>query len=165
MKAEIARILKQEGYIADYDVETDGKFPEIQVTNKYVNRTRQSPVLKRVSKPGLRKYVGAGEIPRVLGGMGIAIFRLLKGIVTGREAKRARMLAANCSPWFGNESSEGRRRCPVLVKKPIELPDKVKLRISSEGMVEAEGPKGKLEWTLPRESQGVGRGQHRHLRA
>jgi small subunit ribosomal protein S8 len=88
VKAEIARILKQEGYIADYVVDTAGKFPEIQVTNKYVNNNPAIAGLKRVSKPGLRKYVGAGEIPRVLGGMGIAILSTPQGIITGREAKR-----------------------------------------------------------------------------
>ena len=84
----IAAILKQEGYIADYVVETGGKFPEIRVTNKYVNNNPAIAGLKRVSKPGLRKYVGATEIPRVLGGMGIAILSTPQGIITGREAKR-----------------------------------------------------------------------------
>src|SRR5436190_15529103 len=73
MKAEIARILKQEGYISDYTIDTSGKFPEIKVTNKYVNLSPVLTGLKRVSRPGLRKYVGVGEIPRVLGGMGITI--------------------------------------------------------------------------------------------
>jgi len=89
LKAEIARILKQEGYIADYVVETAGKFPEIQVTNKYVNNSPAIAGLKRVSKPGLRKYVGAGEIPRVLGGMGIAILSTPQGVMSDAEARAA----------------------------------------------------------------------------
>ena len=88
IKAEIARILKQEGYITNYEVDTTGQFPQIKVISKMVNRTSAITGLKRVSKPGLRKYVGAGEIPRVLGGMGISILSTPRGIVTGREAKK-----------------------------------------------------------------------------
>ena len=88
IKAEIARILKQEGYITNYEVDTEGQFPQIKVISKMVNRTSAITGLKRVSKPGLRKYVGATEIPRVLGGMGISILSTPRGIVTGREAKK-----------------------------------------------------------------------------
>jgi small subunit ribosomal protein S8 len=88
IKTEIARILKQEGYITDYEVDTTGQFPRIRVTNKIVNRTSAITGLKRVSRPGLRKYVGAQEVPRVLGGMGIAILSTPQGIITGREAKK-----------------------------------------------------------------------------
>jgi small subunit ribosomal protein S8 len=88
IKAEIARILKQEGYIANYEVDTTGKFPQIRVTTKVVNRTSAITGIKRISKPGLRRYVGAGEIPRVLGGMGISILSTPRGIITGREAKK-----------------------------------------------------------------------------
>ena len=87
MKAEIARILKQEGYISNYEVDTTGRLPQIKVIAKFVNRTSAITCLRRISKPGLRKYVGAGEIPRVLGGMGISILSTPRGIVTGREAK------------------------------------------------------------------------------
>ncbi len=59
IKAEIARILKQEGYISDYEVDTNGQFPQIKVTNKLENRTSAITGLKRISKPGLRRYVGA----------------------------------------------------------------------------------------------------------
>ena len=88
LKAEIARILKQEGYITDYEVDTTGKFPQIKVTTKNHNRTSAITGLKRISKPGLRKYVGATEIPRVLGGMGISILSTPQGIISGREAKK-----------------------------------------------------------------------------
>lgn len=88
IKAEIARILKQEGYISNYEVDTTGKFPQIKVTTKSHNRQSAITGLKRVSKPGLRKYVGATEIPRVLGGMGISILSTPQGIVSGREAKK-----------------------------------------------------------------------------
>ncbi len=88
IKAEIARILKQEGYISNYEVDTTGKFPQIKVTTKTQNRTSAITGLKRVSKPGLRKYVGATEIPRVLGGMGISILSTPQGVISGREAKK-----------------------------------------------------------------------------
>ncbi|MEA3210095.1 MAG: small subunit ribosomal protein [Chthoniobacter sp.] len=88
IKAEIARILKQEGYIADYEVDTTGKFPRIKVTTKNHNRISAITGLKRVSKPGLRKYVGSDDIPRVLGGMGISILSTPRGIISGREAKK-----------------------------------------------------------------------------
>ena len=89
MKAEIARILKQEGYISNFEVETGtSPFPQLKVVNKFVNRTPAITGLKRVSKPGLRRYVGSGEIPRVLGGIGISILSTSKGLMSGREAKK-----------------------------------------------------------------------------
>jgi small subunit ribosomal protein S8 len=88
IKAQIAQILKKEGYIADYELDNTGAFPRIKVTNKISNRRSAITGLKRVSKPGLRKYVGSTEIPRVLGGLGIAILSTPKGVITGREAKK-----------------------------------------------------------------------------
>jgi len=89
IKADIARILKQEGYISEYEVDksTDDK-PQIRLTTKFVNRAPAITGLKRVSKPGLRKYVGAQEVPRVLGGLGITILSTPKGVMSGREAKK-----------------------------------------------------------------------------
>ena len=87
IKVEIARILKQEGYIADYEVST-GDVTEIKVTHKFVNRAPALTGLKRISRPGLRRYVGSQEIPRVLGGLGVAILSTPRGILTGREAKK-----------------------------------------------------------------------------
>ena len=87
IKASIARILKQEGYITDYIIDTSGKHPMILVANKYVNRVPVITGLKRVSRPGLRRYVGATEVPRVLGGLGVTILSTSKGVVSGREAK------------------------------------------------------------------------------
>lgn len=88
IKADIARILQQEGYISGYEVETGGKHPQIRVMNKIVNRAAAIKGLKRISSPGLRRYVGAKEIPRVLGGMGISILSTPRGIISGREAKK-----------------------------------------------------------------------------
>ena len=89
IKAEIARILKQEGYITNYEVDTDGQVPADQGDDEEcITGPSAITGLKRVSQPGLRTYVGAGEIPRVLGGMGISILSTPQGIITGREAKK-----------------------------------------------------------------------------
>ncbi|MDC0504509.1 30S ribosomal protein S8, partial [Verrucomicrobiales bacterium] len=66
IKAEIARILQEEGYVWSYEVDTSGKFPEIKVKTKFVDKTPALTDIKRVSKPGLRQYVGSNEVPRVL---------------------------------------------------------------------------------------------------
>ena len=91
IKAEIARIFKEEGYISDYSVDTTGAYPRIKVVNKLVDRSSAIAGLKRVSRPGLRRYVGADEIPRVLGGMGLAILSTSRGILSGREARKRKV--------------------------------------------------------------------------
>ena len=91
IKAEIARILKEEGYIADYSVDTSASHPRIKITNKLVDHACAITGLKRVSRPGLRRYVGAGKIPRVLGGMGTVILSTPKGVLSGRDAKKQKL--------------------------------------------------------------------------
>ena len=87
IKEGVAKILKSEGYVSDVAVEGDTK-KKIKIQLKYEGKKSVIEGLKRVSKPGLRKYVGATEIPRVLGGMGISILSTPQGIVSGREAKK-----------------------------------------------------------------------------
>lgn len=89
LKSEIARILEREGYISGFELVTpeDG-FPQIKIKNKFVNKTSAIAGLKRVSRPGLRRYVGADEVPKVLGGLGIAVLSTSSGILTGNEARR-----------------------------------------------------------------------------
>jgi small subunit ribosomal protein S8 len=91
IKAEIVRILKDEGYISDYSIDTEAAHPRIKITNKLVDRTSAITGLKRVSRPGLRRYVGADEVPRVLGGMGVAILSTSRGVLSGREAKKQKV--------------------------------------------------------------------------
>jgi small subunit ribosomal protein S8 len=91
IKAEIARILQEEGYVWSYEVDTSGKFPEIKVKTKFVDKTPALTDLKRVSKPGLRQYVGSNEVPRVLNGLGISILSTSRGIMTGHQAKKAKV--------------------------------------------------------------------------
>ena len=87
-KKAIADILLKEGYITDVKV-IEGVQGTIVITLKYDGNKKVISGLKRVSKPGLRIYVGADEIPQVLGGLGIAILSTSKGIMTGKEAKQA----------------------------------------------------------------------------
>ena len=88
MKVEIARILKEEGYIWNYEVNTSSKFPELVVKTKFVDGVPALTDLKRISKCGRRKYSGSQEIPRVLNGMGISIISTSKGLMTGHQAKK-----------------------------------------------------------------------------
>jgi small subunit ribosomal protein S8 len=91
IKADIANILKEEGYIWNYDVLTDGQFPQIKVKPKYVDGRAVLTDLKRVSRPGRRHYVGADELPRVMSGLGIAIISTSKGVMSGASAKRQKL--------------------------------------------------------------------------
>src|SRR5436305_4427603 len=87
-KVEIARLLKEEGYIRDYHVEKGESFDNLVVELKYGrNRERVISGLKRVSKPGRRIYARKDRLPRVLGGMGVAILSTSSGLVTGRTAQ------------------------------------------------------------------------------
>ena len=90
MKKAIAKILLDEGYITAYDVVEDGVQGKIVITLKYgPNGERVISGLKRVSKPGLRIYTGCDELPKVLGGLGIAIISTPKGVMTDKEARKS----------------------------------------------------------------------------
>ena len=89
MTLEIARILKEEGYISDYTVEKNIKGDKITLNLKYANNKKEKVItgLKRISKPGLRVYAKAQELPRVLNGLGIAIISTSEGVMTDKEAR------------------------------------------------------------------------------
>lgn len=91
VKADIAKILQEEGYIWNYELVTEGKFPELKVKARYIDGRPVLTDLKRVSTPGRRVYSGSEEIPRVLNGLGIAIVSTSKGIMTGASARRSRL--------------------------------------------------------------------------
>src|ERR1700722_1921018 len=87
MKESIAHILKQQGYVID--VAVDGKtIKKLKIQLKYQGKKNVIEGLKRVSKPGLRKYVGATEIPRVLGGLGVAVVSTSEGVMTDVQARK-----------------------------------------------------------------------------
>lgn len=91
MKKELTKVLFDKGYIQNFRFEQDGPQGNIKIALKYNPTTKVPAIVKleRVSKPGLRKYAGAGELPRVLNGLGIAIISTSKGIMTDKEARTA----------------------------------------------------------------------------
>ena len=91
MKKSIAQILLDEGYIKNFQTINDGTQGVIRITLKYVQPGKEKVItgLKRVSKPGLRVYAGADELPRVLRGLGIAILSTSKGVMTDKKAREA----------------------------------------------------------------------------
>ena len=91
MKIAIADILVKEGYIKKYDIEEIDGFKTIRIALKYGKDKNEKIItgLKRISKPGLRVYANSNELPRVLGGLGIAIVSTNKGVITDKEARKA----------------------------------------------------------------------------
>lgn len=88
IKLEIAKILKDEGFVEDYKLNKDTVQGTITLTLKYKNKERVITGLKRISKPGLRVYAKADELPTVLNGLGIAIISTSKGLMTDKEARK-----------------------------------------------------------------------------
>ena len=90
MKLAIAKILLDEGYIKSYELVENGKFNDIRITLKYGASKNEKIIsgLQRISKPGLRVYASKDELPRVLGGLGVAIISTNKGVVTDKEARK-----------------------------------------------------------------------------
>lgn len=89
VKTGIARVLKEEGYITDFrDVEVDGK-PALEITLRYMQGKGVIETMKRVSRPGLRRYRGKDELPKILNGLGIAVVSTSKGIMTDAAARAA----------------------------------------------------------------------------
>ena len=88
LKLEIARILKEEGYISNFKTTDEEGRKVLRVYLKYGRTTGADPNLTRISRPGCRVYVGRTEIPRVLGGLGINILTTPKGVMTGRQARK-----------------------------------------------------------------------------
>ncbi|MBO8158053.1 30S ribosomal protein S8 [Thermosyntropha sp.] len=89
MKLAIAKIMKDEGYIKDYEYIEDGKQGIIRIYLKYgPNKEKVITGIKRISKPGLRVYVKKDEVPKVLGGLGTAVISTSKGVMTDKEARK-----------------------------------------------------------------------------
>ncbi len=90
LKKEMTKVLHSKGYIRNYKFEDDNKQGIIKIALKYNPKTKQSAItnLERVSTPGLRKYTGAEDLPRVLNGLGIAILSTSKGVISDKEARR-----------------------------------------------------------------------------
>ena len=88
MKEGIANILKNEGYIKDFEIKEDGSKKDVVVSLKYVDGENVIKGLKRISKPGRRVYSGVEDLPKVLGGLGIAIVSTPKGVITDKECRK-----------------------------------------------------------------------------
>ena len=90
MKLAIAKILLDEGYIKSYDLVDNGNFKDIHITLKYGASKNEKIIsgLQRISKPGLRVYANKEELPKVLGGLGVAIISTNKGVITDKEARK-----------------------------------------------------------------------------
>ena len=136
-KAELARILAEQGYIDGYDVEPARVGRTLRVKLKYTDNRK--PVIlgiERVSKPGRRHYVAADEVPKVQGGMGTTIVSTSRGVMTGHDARRA-----------GRRRRAGREGLVAMSrigKQPIAVPDGVEITIQPD-LVKVKGPKGELE--------------------
>lgn len=87
-KVRIAELLKDSNYIKDYNVEEDDKQNVLRIHLKYINGVPSITGLQKVSKPGLRRYCGKDDIPRVLNGLGIAVISTSKGIISDKQARR-----------------------------------------------------------------------------
>ena len=91
LKSEIARILQENHFIHDYKVLEDGRFGTLRLYLKYYQEKPVIRELQRVSRPGLRKYVGATEIPRVRNGLGMAVLSTSRGVMSDRQARAAKV--------------------------------------------------------------------------
>jgi len=87
LKVAVASVLKDEGYISDFATSMEDNKPTLEVTLKYFDGKPVIEKLKRISRPGLRRYASCNDIPVILGGLGIAIVSTSKGVMTGAKAK------------------------------------------------------------------------------
>ena len=101
LKVDVAKVLREEGYIKDYQIVEDSKQGILRIELKYgPNDELVISGIRRVSKPGLRQYVKADDIPKVLSGLGISILSTSKGVITDREARRLRIWGEIlCEAW------------------------------------------------------------------
>ena len=93
MKKEITKVLHEKGFILNFKFEDEGPQGTIKIALKYNPRTKQSAIekIRRISKPGLRKYVGFDNLPRVINGLGVAILSTSKGVITDKEARKLKI--------------------------------------------------------------------------
>ena len=91
IKSDIVAILKKEGYIDGYELDHSETHPRLKIVPRYLGKSAAIAGLRRISRPGLRRYVNSEEIPRVLGGMGIAILSTSRGVMTGHEARHQKI--------------------------------------------------------------------------
>src|SRR5271154_1797183 len=152
LKNDIAKILKDEGYIANFKLTEDGTKKSIRIYLKYT--PGNVPVIsriERVSRPGCRVYVGSKKVPRILGGLGINILTTPQGVMTGSAARKQGVGGeVLCHVWESKVVTyinQGKRMSRVG-KKLLPLPKGVKIT-AGEGSLLVEGPKGKQTVPVP----------------
>ena len=163
MKVEIARILKEEGYISTYKLVEENKTRKtLRLFLKYTpDRRSVITDLRRVSKPGSRRYIGASEIRPVVGGMGISILTTPKGVMTGRAARKARhgrrsvfaSLVGEPSSYVANWKKTD---CCARGREDADR---------TPSSVEVQGPKGKMTFRFPGESRSSRKARELHADA
>ena len=143
MKKSIAEILLNEGYIKNYQVIDDGTQGIIRITLKYLpGKEKAIQGLRRVSKPGLRVYAGADELPRVLKGLGIAIISTSKGVMTDKQARKEHVGGEVLAfVWQGGNAMSRIGRAPITIPAGVEV-------TVNGHHVTVKGPKGTLERDL-----------------
>ena len=142
IKAEIARILKEEGYISDYSVDTSGAHPRIKITNKIANRIERDHGLEAGQPPGFAPLCRrGGNSARARRNGHVDSFHSARHSVRTRS-EESKTSAANC--WL-TSGKRDRKFMSRIGNKAVEIPDKVKVNIGDDGAVSVEGPKGKLQ--------------------
>ena len=156
IKKEIAEILKQEGFIRDAEYVEDNKQGIIRIFLKYgPNNERVITGLKRISKPGLRVYTKSNEVPRVLGGLGIAIISTSKGVMTDKEARQAKVgRRSYLLRLVIDQANEWRCTMSRIGRKPIQVPNGVNVSVN-DTVITVKGPKGTLSRELHKEMKVV----------
>ena len=141
LKKEITKILFEKGYILNYKFVEDGPQGTIKVALKYNPKTKESAIrcLKRVSTPGLRKYTGYKDMPRVINGLGIAILSTSRGVMTDKEAADLKIGGEVLCYVYSLEDLNMSR----IGKLPISIPAGVTVA-QKDGVVSVKGPKGEL---------------------
>ena len=144
LKKAIAQILLDEGYIKAFQITDEGVQGNIHITLKYVGKKEKViSGLRRVSKPGLRVYAGAEELPKVLKGLGIAIISTSKGVMTDKKARELHVGGEVLAfVWYGGSSMSR------IGKHPIPVPAEVSVSIEAGNVVTVKGPKGTLTQTF-----------------
>ena len=154
IKNDMARVLKQEGYIADFAVEGDGATKSIKVTTRFVEQTPAISGLKRVSRPACGVTLAQGRFPGCAEARASPSSRRRVACERsrGQAPKRRRRITRLrlLISFFPLQSPRKQTPMSRIGNKSIDLPDKVKINLGNGGLVSVEGPKGKLSYTLPR---------------
>ena len=137
LKAAVAKVLKDEGYIADFQISSEVK-PQLSIELKYFEGKPVIEEVKRISRPGLRQYKSVEQLPKVRGGLGVSIVSTNKGVMTDRAARAAGVGGeVLCTVFWGISMSR-------VAKNPVKLPAGVEIKLAGQ-QLSIKGAKGALE--------------------